>query len=63
MPTKKKSLLNSLTTTKKAIVASSNAPAVNASVSAPISARVKPRVVAKVRAHVVAKVKARKKLV
>jgi hypothetical protein len=66
MSIQKKSLISSLNATKKAIVASSTAPAqVNPTVNAPISARVMPRVrgrvAAQVTARVAAKVTARKK--
>lgn len=59
MSIQKKSLLNSLNTTKKAIVASTPAAPENPSVSAPVSARVRARVQAKVRARVQPRVKAR----
>ena len=63
MAIQKKSLISSLNTTKKAIVASSTTPTQTPSVNAPISARIRPRVnarvVAKVNARVMAKVSAR----
>jgi hypothetical protein len=56
----KKSLINTLSTTKKAIVATSSTPAQpTPSVNAPISARVQPRVNARVAARVSAKVSAK----
>jgi hypothetical protein len=58
MSIQKKSLLSSLNTTKKAIVASSTTPAqANPSVSAPISARIRPLVRGKVRPLVRGKVR------
>jgi hypothetical protein len=59
MSIQKKSLLSSLNTTKKAIVASSTPSPENPSVSAPVSARVSAKVTAKVRARVAAKVAAK----
>jgi hypothetical protein len=58
MSIQKKSLLNSLNTTKKAIVASSTATPENPSVSAPVSARVRAQVRAQVKAQVKAQVRA-----
>jgi len=58
MSIQKKSLLNSLNTTKKAIVASSTATPENPSVSAPVSARVRAQVRAQVKAQVRAQVRA-----
>lgn len=60
MSIQKKSLLNTLNTTKKAIVASSTSPAqANPGVSAPVSARLRARVMPRTRARVAAKVTAR----
>jgi hypothetical protein len=64
MSIQKKSLLSSLNTTKKAIVASSTAPAqATPSVNAPISARIKPRknarIMPRTKARIVARMKAR----
>ncbi len=64
MSIQKKSLINGLNATKKAIVASSatpSTPTVNAPVSARIMPRVKGRVTARVTARVADKVVARKK--
>ena len=68
MSIKKKSLLSSLNTTKKAIVASSTTPAQGTpSVNAPISARIMPRTRARImprtKARIVARTKARIKAV
>jgi hypothetical protein len=63
MSIQKKSLLSSLNTTKKAIVASSTTPAQGTpSVNAPISARIMPRknarIMPRAKARIVAHVKA-----
>ncbi len=68
MSIQKKSLLSSLNTTKKAIVASSTTPAQGTpSVNAPISARIVPRtkarIVARTKARIVARTRARIKAV
>ena len=67
MSIQKKSLLSSLNTTKKAIVASSTPAPANPSVSAPISARIMPRTKARImprtKARIVARTKARVKAV
>jgi hypothetical protein len=63
MSIQKKSLLNTLNTTKKAIVASSTAPSqANPGVSAPVSARLRARIMPRTRARVVPKVVAKKKV-
>jgi hypothetical protein len=64
MSIQKKSLLSTLNTTKKAIVASSTTPAQGTpSVNAPISARIMPRTKARImprtRARVMSRTKAR----
>jgi hypothetical protein len=58
MSIQKKSLLSTLNTTKKAIVASTPAKE-NPSVSAPVSAHIRARVRGKVRANVAARVTAK----
>jgi hypothetical protein len=68
MSIQKKSLLSTLNTTKKAIVASSTTPAQGTpSVNAPISARIMPRTKARImprtRARVMSRTKARIKAV
>ena len=64
MTIQKKSLLSSLNTTKKAIVASSSAPNqdnphVNAPIAARVNAKIRAKVIAKVNAKIVAKARAR----
>lgn len=58
MTIQKKSLLSSLNTTKKAIVASNSGEA-KPNVAAPVSARVQPRAMAKIQPRAIAKIQPR----